>query len=139
MKKLPLSTTALLMIALAKENCCSLVAWLNLVRNQYEQIDVHPWIGNFWYIVVLDTRICAKYPANSLIGFTVDVEEDRIFWANEQTYAGIGFTNGGNVFCRSVRWWRELKVKYPEAKSDRHEGGNVYDYRPRRVAKLRKG
>ena len=128
-----LSDAARLMIAIGKKTCSDLVAWLDAERNYHEQIDVHPWIGTFWYVVIRDARI-KKYPEDALLGFTVDIATDSIFWSNDKRHADKGYTSGGNVFCRSERWWRKLKAKYPEAKSDRHGPGNVHDYRKRRGA-----
>lgn len=121
-----LSETGKLMLMLAGPNVRDLVGWLNDERYDYEWLDIHEWMNERWYVILRDRRI-NKYPKDALIGFTVDLKADRILWAKGSD------TTSGNVFLRSERWFRKLRAKFPEAKSDRdHGNGTFYDYRPRR-------
>lgn len=127
-----------LLTRLGKPVCADLVRWLDEYRNAHEEIDVHEWIGDLWYVVIMDTRIKDSYPAESLIGFTVDIKKDIIFWSNDRSYSPQ-FANGGNCFCRATRWWSRLREKFPNAKGDRRRNGirdsvgSVHDYRSSEV------
>lgn len=132
MEKIKLPTAATLLKSVGKHNIAFLIDWIDANRKWYEEIEVYQWTGPLWYITVKDTQSPEKYPGNLPIGFSVDLDEDRIFWANDRTKAGYG--NGGNVFCRSERWFRRLRKQYTAAVSDYgNKGvGSVHDYRPRR-------
>jgi hypothetical protein len=127
-----LNQAARLLIRLAGPTVSGLTSWLNEKRNEHEQLDVHEWSNEFWYIVLEDKNI-KDNPENALIGFTVNLETDTIFWSNSKEKPD--FSNGGNCFCRSERWWR-LASKFfgDQFKSDRKFGreGTVHDYRPKR-------
>lgn len=112
-----------------------LVSWLISNLKKHETIDLHPWVDTLWYVVVKDERV-TQYPDSSLIGFTIDVKADRIFWAHATWKRRAGFTKGGNCFCRSFRWWRLMERQYPHALSDRKfpGKGTVHDYRRRKEA-----
>jgi hypothetical protein len=111
-----------------------LVNWITASLRKHEDIDIHQWVDSLWYVVVNDNRV-KGYPFKMQIGFTIDVVKDRIFWSYvDPSFEVPGFTNGGNCFCRSHRWWRLMVDQYPQALSDRKFGrdGTVHDYRERR-------
>jgi hypothetical protein len=79
--------------------------------NEHEQIDIHTWYGNKFYIVVRDNRI-HSYPECALIGFTVEVKADCILWCDDKAYT----TAGGNCFTRSLKWKRFLTKNFGNVK-----------------------
>ena len=131
-----LEAAAMLLRTLGGPVCADLIVWLHENRKDHEGIEVYHWTTDFWYVVVKDQTATEKYPGNILLGLTVDIRKDQIFWANDRTYAS--YANGGNCFCRSHRWFRKLYKKYPTAKSDRNLKwhGTVHDYRERKVHSL---
>ena len=84
-----------------------------------EILEAYEWLGNAWYLVVKNTALKPKagevsaYPHNSMIGWTVDISKDKIFWSNATkplaTDAAFPLTNGGNCFVRSNKWKHLLK------------------------------
>ena len=118
---------AILLAHLGQKNIPALVRWLDANRLPTENIDVHQWQNELWYVVVVDATVAEKYPADIVIGFTVDLENDSIFWSAVNKHLPFS----GNCFCRSGRWWRLLRKQYSEANEN-----TVYDYRLPRKAKV---
>lgn len=89
-----------------KELCPTLADLLNKIENyvsEHEVIEVHQWVGGWFYITVEDERMKQPgvfYPHAVRVGFTVNIERDRIMWAND---AEDNFS-GGNCFVRSHKW-----------------------------------
>lgn len=135
--KLPQAARLLLHMALLKPRIAALIGWLDDERNADEEMELLEWTEHFWYIQIKDRTVTSGYPGNIMIGFTVDLDGDRIFWSNQKEWYNGRFPNGGNCFCRSEKWFRKLYRAYPvEAVSDRKdpERGTVHDYRPRKQA-----
>lgn len=65
----------------------------------YEEMDVHRWVGDWYYVVVKDWRL-KNYPEDSRIGFTFNIKRDIIMWNNDPE----DNLSGGNCFLRSAKW-----------------------------------
>lgn len=65
----------------------------------HETIDVHEWIGNWFYIVIEDKRY-TEYPLDAQCGFTVNITKDAVMWNDDKSENQFG----GNCFLRSRRW-----------------------------------
>lgn len=130
--KLPQAARLLMHLNLVKPVIANLINWLDESRNKDEELVVFEWTDHKWYIEIKD-RTVGGYPHDIMIGFTVDLDNDRIFWTNDKFY-GDRFPRGGNCFCRSERWFRKLRKQYPNVVSDRKDpvNGNVHDYRSRK-------
>lgn len=97
--------------------------------NKHEEVELYPWIGDYWYVVVKDTRI-PESPENMLCGFTINIWADMIFWSNDFTRQDL--KHGGNCFFRSDRWWRLIRREFPEVATKRDAVGMMKDYRLKR-------
>ena len=114
---------------------CGLIEWVAAaIRPQDgEVLDIHEWTDDFWYVTVETNRV-QKHPDRVLVGFTVDLRQDCIFWVGGKIEGSSGFTHGGNCFVRSERWSRFLRKRFTGVTYSRDgREGQVYDYRPRRV------
>lgn len=124
---------AKLLVRFCGPEVVGLIEWLaeQFRPQDGESLDIHEWIDDFWYVTVKTNRV-RDYPDNILIGFTVDLRRDCIFWVGDKI-EGSGFTHGGNCFVRSERWSRLLRKRFPGVTYSRDgREGQVYDYRPRR-------
>lgn len=86
---------------------------LNFLENklaEYETISIHEWADERFYIVVHDNRI-KDFPEYAAVGFTVDIDEDKIIFVKPSTK----YPFGGNCFVRGIKWKRLLKIYYPQA------------------------
>lgn len=91
-----------------------LLEWLEAHLGQYELINIHHWTNTYYYIVVVDQREGWSYPANSRLGFTVDMSKDEIFWKGYDE-SRPAFGRGGNCFVRTSYWKTQFKRKFGEA------------------------
>lgn len=113
-----------------------LVHWLDETRNHHEEIHAYEWTNDWWYVEIFSHRAGSCAITRTLLGFTVHITHDEIMWANHTAFN----PSGGNCFCRSTRWVRQLRTKFPGITFTRTTipgtpaEGQVYDYRPRRCA-----
>ena len=131
----PLTQTARLLLAIGKPNTAALVEWLNANRKPNEQIEVYQWMDALWYVVVVDESLRnlppGEYPRRMLVGFTIDIQKDVIFWCCGNPAVFASELHGGNCFCRSERWWKLVRQRFPHIQSqyDTREGPHIHDYR----------
>ena len=130
-----LTQTARLLLALGKPNTAALVEWLNANRKPNEQIEVSQWMDALWYVVVVDESLRnlppGEYPRRMLVGFTIDVQKDAISWCRWNPKVLAQEFHVGNCFCRSERWWRLLRKRFPDIKGQHENPGafHIHDYR----------
>lgn len=129
-----LPAPAKLLLKFAGPEVCRLVEWIaSVIRPQDgESLYIHEWMDDIWYVTI-ETNQVQKYPDKFLVGFSVDLRLDCIFWVGGKI-EGSHFTRGGNCFVRSERWSRLLRKRFPGVTYSRDGSeGQVYDYRPRRT------
>ena len=85
-----------------------LVAWLGANLRKHEDLDVHCWIGQLWYVMVGDT-VRGTYPNEFRCWFTVDVVADEIAWNCDTKHTACG----GNCGVRDRRWLRLCRERFP--------------------------
>jgi len=120
-----------LLLSLGGPVITDLLNWLDASRNVHESIDVHSWVGDWWYIVIKDERI-KGCPENMLLGFTVNIKADVIMWVNHTAFN----PSGGNCFCRSHRWVRFLRSKLPNVRPVKYcnsSNAEFHDYRDKNM------
>ena len=109
-----------------KGNISDLLNWLEEKVAPYEKIDIHSWADSMYYIVIEDTRDGFEMIEDARLGFTVNVEDDEIFWSvfNEK-YPHL--SRGGNCFVRSGKWKDALSKKFGKTvKENVHWYENCY-------------
>jgi hypothetical protein len=102
------ATAATLLIHCCPNAISNLLLKLQRGLGLTEQIDIHQWTGELYYIVVRDNRDIYEYPGQSRCGFTVNIATDEIFWNLQRSK--IPFS--GNCFVRTAKWKRFLKTNY---------------------------